>query len=230
MLIPRSIFPCLRRPEKCLIPVFLCPAKKHSSSGCGNNFIPVKGKNAVISKKTAFNSFVLRTQRFCGIFNQNRIVLSADFRYFIQFCRSPVKMCQHNNFSIRILCKSFFKCFRTHVPCFFLRVDKNLNASFITHGIYRSRESQIRAKNIIPRSDTCKFYGKMYRRSSGNRCKSESISSEILRHFVFESVAVKTERCYPVAVKSLFYVVIFLSVHRRRCKQNSFHNHDSFLP
>ena len=197
MLIPRRGFTTLRGPFTSLCRCRIIIGQKHTARRTCYYLVAVKTDCIIFTECTRHIPVICCAERFCGILNQNGIVLFANSRDFRQFCRRTVKIGNYNQPDIRIKVKGSFKGFRIHIPSCSFTVYKYGNPALINDRIHGRGERHIRTKNFFSGFKSRQFQAKMYgSRAAGKR--NGIFTSEHLGDRFFQNIQVFTDSRHPV--------------------------------
>ena len=136
MLIPRCGFTTLRRPLTSLCRCRIIIGQKHTAQRTCYYLVAVKADCIILPECPCHFPVICCAERFCGVLNQNGIVLFADRCDFRQFCRRTVKIGNNNQPDIGIKIKGSFKSFRIHIPSRSFTVYKYGNPALINDRIH----------------------------------------------------------------------------------------------
>ena len=224
VLVPGGRLAALGAPLAHLLGVVLAVGEEHAAATAGDNLVAVEADGAVIAELARLLALVGGPEALGGVFDEERVVASANRTDFVHLAGRSVQMNKHHQAHVGVNFESLFKRHRVHVPGVVLGVDEHGLAVLVGDGVHGGIESHVAAEHLVSAQATLAHLGHAVQglarelraevecRGSGRKGYGV-LAADLFGSEAFHLVDVRTHGAHPVGFVRFGHVLDFFAVH-----------------
>ena len=207
-------------------------ANERTTATGGNHLVAVEAHDAIIAEGAAQLATITGTKGFGRIFDHRNLVAAGNLHDVIDSCGHTVEIYRDDGLGLATrlgdaVFDGILQQIGINIPCIGLTIDKDRDTALISHGVGTGRECHRLTDHLVVTTNAQLDKRQMNSRRSRAECDNTfSLAAQLLKVF-FKSINVRSQRNYPVGVKSLLDIFHFLAAHVSQTKQNLIVSHIS---